>query len=283
MISGSSLPEKIMLFNLAKTTTNWSPFGWLESGQRRNGTIDRVLFHLERAGAFQDENHIFRRGTTHYQNPSHARRVLRTILLAVETISMQGDWQAMSDYVMKKNPDLLNSFACHLEGLIRYVVYNAYMYIRDLDARMNGTNDLDPPFGEGIFWEFVLYLHERVLKVGPSLLLELFEMKPKFANYNEFWRWLVDPWLGKRNLPDPGVGTLGLFLEDVSYEVELEHDTRWLGQHNTFGIKHCGDLDLTKWSKAVPDEKTWAGLMYERGWVGPERSVRKLLRLPSPA
>jgi hypothetical protein len=31
------------------------------------------------------------------------------------------------------------------------------------------------------------------------------------------------------------------------------------------------DLDLTKWTKAVPDEEAWVGLMYECGWIGPER------------
>lgn len=281
-ISSTSQTEKIILFNLAQTTKEWSPFQWLENGHRLNATIDRLLSCLERAGALQDENHIFRFETTN-QEPSHARRVLRTILLAVQTIKMQGQWEERCDYVMKRSPDLLDSFAAHLEAIVRFVVCNAYLYIQDLDADMNGTPYVDPPFPEHLYEAFVQIVHEAILRLGPSLLLRLLEMEPKFPTRREFLRWLWELYRNGRPLQNCVRTRMTFMLEDLTCRVDVQHAARWLGEHNVFGIKYAGDLDLIKWSKAVPEEQAWVSLMHERGWIGPETSVRKLLRLPEPS
>lgn len=192
--------EKIILFNLAKTGTKWSPFAWLESGHHMNTTIDRVLFHLERAGALKDENHLFRAGTTN-QDPAHARRVLRSTLLALQMISMQGQWDDRADYVLKKPPDLLNSLARHVDSLVKFLVCNAYLYIHGLDADMSGTQDLHRhPVLNGLYPAFFGILLGEVLALGPSVLLQLLERKQKFPKARDFliWLWYLskdkDPW-----------------------------------------------------------------------------------------
>ena len=276
--SCTSQTERIILFNLAKTTTKWSPFAWLATGQRMNATIDRVLFHLERAGAFRDDEHIFRARTTD-EEPSHARRLLRTILIGLQMISMQGQWEARSDYVMKKPPDLLNSMVRHVESLVEFLVCNAYLYIEDMDAQMGGTEDAHYcPHLLGLQFAFVGILHGEVLAHGPSLLLQLLEMKPKFRRPTEFLKWLwhiskdKDPWRSEREY------YLKFILDDMFYWVCIEHRARWHGQQNTFGIKYPGDVNLRRWLRSVPDEEAWVDLMYECGWIRP---VRKILNLPS--
>ncbi|KAF7505719.1 hypothetical protein GJ744_000485 [Endocarpon pusillum] len=270
--------EKIILFNLAQTSTKWSPFAWLATGQRMNATIDRILFHLERVGAFRDEDHIFRAGTTD-EEPSHARRLLRTILLGVQMISMQGQWEARSDYVMKSPPDLLNSMVRQLEWLVKFLICNAYLYIEGMDAEMGGTEDRHHcPRLLGVQVAFAVILKGEVLAQGPSLLLQLLEMKPKFRRPKEFLEWLwricrgKEPWRLQREY------YLKFILDDLFYWVSIEHRARWLGQQNAFGIKYPRHVNLTRWLQRVPDEEAWVDLMYERGWIKP---VRKFLNLPS--
>lgn len=270
--------ERIILFNLAQTTTKWTPFAWLATGQRMNTTIDRILFHLERAGAFRDEDHIFRAGTTD-EEPSHARRLLRTILLGLQMISMQGQWEARNDYVMSNPPDLLNSMVRHLEWLIRFVVCNAYLYIEDIDAAMGGTEDRHHcPSLLGIQYAFAGLLRGKVLAHGPSVLLQLLEMKPKFRRPMEFLDWLLGIGRGKGPWRLEREYYLRFTLDDLFYCVSIEHQARWRGQQNTFGIKFPGHVDLTRWLQRVPDEEAWVDLMYERRWIKP---VRKFLNLPS--
>lgn len=243
-----------------------------------NATIDRILFHLERAGAFRDEGHIFRAGTTD-EEPSHARRLLRTILLGVQMISMQGQWEARSDYVMKKPPDLLNSMVRHLEWLVKFVVCNAYCFIEDIDAAMGGTEDRHHcPGLIGLQYALAGILRGEVLVHGPSLLLQLLEMKPKFRCPIKFLEWLwhigrdKDPWRLERGY------YLSFILDDLFYWVSIEHKARWRGQQDTFGIKFPRHVNLTRWLQRVPDEEAWFDLMYQRGWIKP---VRKFLNLTS--
>lgn len=279
VVSSTERSERIILGNLAKTTTKWSPFAWLDSGHRMNATIDRLLFHLERAGALQDENHIFREGTTD-QDPSHARRIVRTILIALQTITMQGTWEQRCDYVMKKPPDLINSFASHVKALVRFLICNAYLYIQDLDADMNGTAGYDLPFSAGLYEDFCNILREATLFMGPSLLLRLVEMKPKFGNAEQFLRWLWNLYYQRERrygwIPD-----MEFHLEDLSDWIDLEHEDRWCGAHNIFGIKYAGDMDLTKWTKVIPNEEAWEILMCLLGWFDAERYVKERMALLS--
>ncbi len=117
----TSRTEKIILYNLAKTNVEWSRFAWLEAGHKMDDIIERTLFHLERAGALRAEKTIFKCGTTNL-DPCHARRVLRTSLLATQTISMQGGWRARSDCLWKIPLGPLHSFASHVEGVISFLI-----------------------------------------------------------------------------------------------------------------------------------------------------------------
>lgn len=276
--SRTSQAEKIILSNLAKAITKWSPFAWLANGQRMNATIDRILFHLNHAGAFRDEDHIFRERTTD-QEPSHARRVLQTILIGLQMVSMQGQWEVRSDYVTKQPPDLLISMVHHVEYLVDFVVCNVYLYIADMDADMGGTKDEHQCTDLlGSEFELQTILHWKVLAQGPSLLLQLLEMKPKFRGPGELMSWLWRISENSEPLRLDGQLYLRFTLDDLPYRVDIEHTARWRGQPDTFGIKYPGFLDLKRWIRKVPDEEAWVELMYERGWI---KQVKKMLTLQS--
>jgi len=248
-----------------------------------NTTIDRVLFHLERAGIFEDEDHIFKAGTTN-EEPSHARRVLRSILLAAQMITMQGRWDQRADYIVGKPPDLVHSLADHLKSLVKFFVCSGYLYIRDLDANMSGTPDAHQyPILNGLYSSLVTQVLEEVMASGPSFLLQLLERKKSFRTVTDLMGWIYRLYKGKEPPRQDKYYHILLHVYRVDYWTHGEHLRRWRGRDDDLGIKNSGDLDLTKWAKAIPDEETWAALMLQLGWIGPEQSVRKLLRLPSQA
>jgi hypothetical protein len=286
VVSRTSQTENIILFNLAAKRTDWSPFAWLGTGQRMSLTIDQVLLHLKRAGILEDMDHIFGAGTTN-GDPSHARRALRTILLATQMIAMQGPWDERADYVERKSPDhldLVNSLALHVEPLVKFFVCNGYLYIHDLDANMSGTQDIHQHLAlNGFYAATVWILVKEVLALGPSLLLLLLERKRRFSTAKDFMIWVYR----LRRDPEPRDMNrrhhILLCLSDTFRWMRVEHRKRWRDLVDDFGIKNPGDLDLTQWAKAFPDEDTWADSMFQWRWIGPEQSVRKLLRLPSQA
>jgi hypothetical protein len=279
VVSRTSQTEKIILFNLAKTTTNLTPFLWLQRGHDTITTIDRILYHLERAGALQDENNIFEDDTTN-QEPSPARRALRTILLTLQIITMQGDWEERCAYLNKSPPDLISSFGCHVGSLVNFLISNAYLYIQGLDAEMNGVGIQTPSFPRHRQAIYSLILHDRLVVTGPSLLLDLLEMRPKFAKITHFLTWLFDLYKDEEDWQLPTPANPNLTLVILPWLLDREHSKRWRGRQDRLGLKEAGDFDLEKWTRAIPDEKSWFDLMHKCGWIRHERSVRKLLHLP---
>lgn len=272
----TTLHERFILCNLGKAKMNWSPFVWLATGQLMNENIDRLLFHLECAGALRDERHIFRACSTD-QDPGHARRVLRTILLAIETICMRTDWKARRLYVEKESPDLLHSFASHLRPVIEFIVSNAYLYIDDVDVPMN-RNEVDQTFPYYVTAQLVHIMHGITLTWGPVFLLQLLETKPKFATWTDFHRCLCSLRARRETYPAHLRGMHGVWMEnEIMERIRLSHDIRWRGKFDEFGIKDLGRIDFTKWIKAVPNDKRWCHLMQKFGWIEPKRrGVRPL-------
>jgi hypothetical protein len=106
--------------------------------------------------------------------------VLRTILLAVQTISIQGSWEQRRDYVTQQSPNLIDSFTSHIRALVKLLIANAYLYVEGLDADMIGTPVMHSAFSDDLFDDFVLNLYDAALMQAPSILLRVLEMKPKF-------------------------------------------------------------------------------------------------------
>jgi F-box-like len=282
----ASETEKIILFNLAAKRTDWSPLSWLAAGERMNAAIDRVLLHLERAKFLQDEFHIFKEGTTADEDPEHARRVLRSILLAAQMIAMQGQWHHRVDYVVGTPPDLVTSLARHLEALVGSFVCSGYLFIRDLDALMSGTADIHQnPTMDGLYTSIVMVVVEEVLTSGPSFLLQLLERKQRFPTVKDFTEWIYRLCKNRewRQYMYSYHNVVVNQFNGLALWIERRHFARWRGQTDDLGLKHCWKLDLSQWAAAFPDEETWAAAMLQLGWNGPEKSVRKLLRLPSQA
>jgi hypothetical protein len=182
------------------------------------------------------------------------------------------------------HPDLVNSLARHVEPLVKFFICNGYLCIRDLDANMSGTQDIHQHLAlNGFYAATVWILVKEVLALGPSLLLLLLERKRRFSTAKDFMIWAYR----LRRDPEPqdmnGRHHILLFLSDIFRWIQVEHRKRWRDRVDDFGIKNPGNLDLTQWAKAFPDEDTWADSMFQWRWIGPEQSVRKLLRLPSQA
>jgi hypothetical protein len=246
-----------------------------------NWVIDQALSHLERAGALQDENHIFREGTSN-RKPPHARRALRNMLLAAHMVSTHPDWTDRYNYVANESPDLLPSFAWHMEAVSDFLIGNAYLFIEGLDADMNGTEDLDVQFEYDLYDDMVLFLHEAILLFGPWVLVELLELETKFDTHEDFLRWLAA--LYEKAEPERRDGFEHGYLEypileDLSLYAAAGHEDRWSQEDDTFGIEVAGDLDLDRWAETIPDDEAWRDLMYSWGWIEPAKPVRELLHL----
>lgn len=197
---------------------------------------------------------------------------------------MRTPWEVRLEYVRSESPDLLNSFACHVEAVIRFLVSNAYLYIQDLDTSMYATEDLNLPFHDDVADLFVRTLHYMTLRIGPTFLRLLLETNPRFATWKHFSKFLYDVnkslRAGKSELENAHIDSR---LVNIIRLMKWSHESRWLGRFDMFGVKHVGQLDLTEWIKAVPDDETWFHLMQERRWVEPERPVREILHLSSQA
>jgi hypothetical protein len=124
---------------------------------------------------------------------------------------------------------------------------------------------------------------EWVMAVGPSLLLRLLERKERFQTVKDFTEWIYR--LCEEGEPRRLHSAYHILLHyhGIAQWIRMEHHDRWHGRGDDFGLKNPGGLDLTKWAKAFPDEETWAASMLQLGWIGPEQSVRKLLRVPREA
>jgi hypothetical protein len=140
---------------------------------------------------------------------------------------------------------------------------------------MNGTPVMYSAFSANLLDDFVLILYDAALMLGPPILLQLLEMKPKFRTAKEFLRWLWNVNKGSETDGRRRNGTIIFLLKGLTHWLYVKHKVRWGGEHNKLGLKYVEDLDLTKWTKAVPDEEL--GLMYECWWISPERPVKKLL------
>jgi hypothetical protein len=283
LVRGRPETELFLLANLGLANVKWSPFSWLAAGDRMNDTIQSTLFHLERVGALQDERHIFREGTTKPEL-GPAWYLLKTILIATQIISMQGDHQARFDFIAQTSPDLLNSYARQMEGIIEFLLCNPYIFIQDLDADMSGTDFIDVPFPDHV-GDIAIVLLEGALTFGPWLLLRLLGTKHKFTNYKQFVRWLFRLYDAK----EPGRHELCGYMISVPDEatelLTFQHEHKWMHERDTFGLRHIGDMDLTKWTKALTDKNAWADMLLDSGWVPliEARSIREFLKLPTRA
>lgn len=270
--------KKIILDHLAESNFEGLPLSWLFVGDRMSNTIEGILFHLEQVGALQDEKYIFRVGTTK-ADPFYARQMLRTVLLATQLISMQRSPQARMDFIRTRAPGLLHSFASQLRGVVEFLASKAYLFVRDLDATMTGTDEVDYPLSQPMFVRFRIALVDATYILGPSLLLGLFRMKHQFATGKLFLKYLHGIILEDQPPLRDARGNATDVLGKLFNPLARAHMHTWMHQPDTLGIKHHRGLDLSKWSAAVPDDEAWNQKMDDWGWTRPNRPVRELLRL----
>jgi hypothetical protein len=277
VVRRTSKTSKIILWNLSETSKKRSLFPWLHEGHHLTEVIDRAVRHLEYTGALRDENNIFKAGTTDIE-PCHARRAVRTILLATQVLSIQGSWMEIEDYIKNAAPDFMNSFACHVRGIIRFMVCNAYLFIEGLDASMTGMEGVRSlPFSDQIFQQIVHTLFEGVFIFGPSLLFLLLIIRPKFPTVKVFFQYL--PFLYRTKEPwsyQPDSCPLRVHRH-LSLHVEMEHRDTLRRCKDEWGIQQVSNLDLTKWAKAVPSDDAWEELMDKWEWVQPMEDLSKLV------
>lgn len=260
LLSGRSTTELLILGNPYRSMG--VSIRWLGHAERMNAIIDDTLFHLERLAAFEDERYIFMPGTTN-RDPCHARRILRTVLLAAYIISIQGDHQAKISFIMQRAPTLLITLAAHMNGLVAFLLHNGYVFIEGLDTEMKWSDDTGSPFPVAF-----LGMHRVLLEgtriFGPWLLLRLLSAKRKFSNCEQFVKCMFDLYEAK----EPGrhrlYGNMIIVPSDVcealSYRIRrsLSNPLAW---RDPLGITFLGSINLARWSGAIPNEHKWKKLM----------------------
>ena len=125
-----------------------------------------------------------------------------------------------------------------------FLASKAYLFIRDLDATMTGTDEVGYSLSHVMFVRFRVALVDATYILCPSLLLHLLQMKQQFATGMLFLQYLLGIILEK----DFSALRYAQYQDGYIWKIVQStgsHSHAYLDeQADSFGIKHHRGLDL---------------------------------------